>query len=116
MKVMKFGGYSDDTFGEVTPAGDDYDNCASGRPIRWLISSDAEGASLIVVGQYGQIEGSGGWLVGVCSHDPLGDDIPIPAWPMRFEPPCGHGARPYTPVLIIEAPDDARLTCMEREE
>ena len=41
MKTLIFGGNSDDTFGEITPRGDDYDNSANGKPIEWLVQSAA---------------------------------------------------------------------------
>lgn len=68
MKELKFGRYSDDTSGEVTPRGDDYDNCASGRPIRWRVWSPKEDAG-VVVGQHCP-NGCDGWLVGVSPLDP----------------------------------------------
>lgn len=113
MKTFKFGGYSDDTFGEVTPRGDDYDNCASDTPIRWLLFSASEGVGVVIVGQHAPFEHADGWLVGVAPHDPTGEDLPIPPWPMRFEQPSERISS-YTPVLVIDAPDDAELSCLER--
>ena len=108
MKTLIFGGSSDDTFGEITPRGDDYDNCASGEPIEWRIDS-AEG-SLIVVGQY--CPGSaGGWLVGVAPVDNERYTQAIPPWPIRIRP----GERCYSPELEIDVPDDATLRCLTRD-
>lgn len=107
MKEFRFGGYSDDTFGEVTPGGDDYDNCASGDPVEYCVYS-SEG-SLVVVGQH--CPGSAtGWMVGIARVDDC-EEEPIPAWPMRFE----HGESPYSPVLVIEAPEDAITYCITRK-
>lgn len=109
MKTLIFGGSSDDTFGELSPRGDDYDNCGSGRPIEWLIESASDRAAVLVVGQYAP-GASGGWLVGV-SPAPGADDPPIPGWPIRIRP------RPdcsYSPALEIDVPDDATIRCLQR--
>jgi hypothetical protein len=37
-KTLRFEGFSDDTFGELTTR-EDYDNCASGEPITFLVKS-----------------------------------------------------------------------------
>lgn len=41
MPILRFEGYSDDTFGEVAHFKDDYDNCASGKPIEYLVLGPA---------------------------------------------------------------------------
>lgn len=88
-------GGSDDTFG-VYGAGpdDDYDNCASGKPIAFRVSHLDD--AMYVVGQYcpGKCEG---WLIGIA---PAHEERDIPQWPMRFE----VSDRPYSPALIITAP------------
>lgn len=109
MKTLIFGGSSDDTFGETTPRGDDYDNCASGEPIEWLIESASEAQSILVVGQYCPGAATG-WLVGVARADD-DDDKPLPNWPIRIRP----GERSYTPALEIDVPDDATLRCLQRD-
>ena len=38
MPILRFEGYSDDTFGEIAHTKDDYDNCASGAPIEYLVA------------------------------------------------------------------------------
>lgn len=104
-----FEGRSDDTFGEYGVTNDDYDNCASGKPIRWAITTPA-GEGLVVFGQHCPA-GAGGWLIGV-SRLPGDDDIAIPEWPIRFE----RSEDPrftYTPRLIVEAPADAQVRCIE---
>ena len=108
MKTIIFEGSSDDTFGESTPRGDDYDNCASGEPIEWLLTSPG-GVQLLVVGQHCPGAATG-WLVGVARVDG-NDDIPIPDWPIRIVP----GGLPYTPRLIIDAPDGTIIRCLQRE-
>lgn len=100
-----FNGYSDDTFGEYGVTNDDYDNCASGKPIRWRLT-DEQGNGLLVIGQYGC--NGADWLIGV---EPL-DDGPLPPWPIRIE----QSDVPYSPALIIEAPDRCSLVCLERSK
>lgn len=88
-------GGSDDTFG-VYGAGpdDDFDNCASGKPITFRVSHLDE--AMYVVGQH--CPGPcGGWLIGIATAD---SERNIPNWPMRFE----QSERPYSPALIITAP------------
>lgn len=112
MKNLIFGGSSDDTFGEITPGGDDYDNCASGKPIEWLIESAETGEAMLVVGQYGATTNSGGWLVGVSPWDPTGDGVPLPNWPITI----GRSDLPYSPALMVQVPDDATIRCLQRGE
>jgi hypothetical protein len=100
-KTLRFEGFSDDTFGELTTR-EDYDNCASGEPITFLVKS-SEG-ELMVQGQYCPGPATG-WLIGIARHDE-DDDKPIPAWPMHFE----HAEREYSPRLVIEAPDDVTVS------
>lgn len=102
MKLLMFEGGSDDTFGEYNVFKDDHDNCANGKPIRFLVSSPTEG-SVLVVGQYCPGPATG-WQIGVARADE-DDDTPLPPWPMRFT----EGDRPYSPRLVIEAPDDATM-------
>lgn len=107
MKTLHFEGSSDDTFGMTQDSrADDFDNCASGEPIDWLLQS-SEG-SMIVRGQYCP-PGFGGWVIGVGRSDIVDDDTPLPNWPMRFE----HGAREYSPRLVIEVPDDTTWVCLQ---
>jgi len=47
MQEFKFEGCSDDTFGEYGVTNDDYDNCASGEPIRFQLTMP-DGAGIIV--------------------------------------------------------------------
>jgi hypothetical protein len=109
MKTLRFEGCSDDTFGEYGVTNEDYDNCASGKPIEFFVSAGDD--CMVVVGQYcpGQC---GGWLIGVSHYKATdADEHHLPEWPMRFE----RGARPYSPALIIEAPDDVEIRCLTTE-
>jgi len=116
MKTYIFAGFSDDTFGEYAITKDDYDNCASGKPIAWILSTP-DGNGFVISGQYSPNQ-SGGWSIAV---EPVEADSPCnegyPYWPMRFANPIGHEIRPahYSMVLEIDAPDDAVLVCMERK-
>ena len=103
MKQLIFHGYSDDTFGEYGVFRDDYDNCASGSPIRFVV--EAGGNRLLVSGQYSPTN-SGCWSIAV---EPLNEDN-MPNWKMYFDKSdCS-----YSPALCIEVPDDVSLHCMER--
>jgi hypothetical protein len=106
---LRFEGYSDDTFGEYLLTGDDFDNCASGAPIRWRVTHPDVLGGVIVVGQYAPGDASG-WLIGVVPFSPGRDDVPLPAWPMWFE----RGEFAYSPALYIEAPEGVEVTCLER--
>lgn len=102
MKYLRFYGNSDDTFGEYGVTDDDYDNCASGKPIAYKVSaSDGE---LIVVGQYApRPTDSGCWMIGVM----LVEDKPLPPWIITFE-----SQHEYSHALAIEAPDDVKVECI----
>jgi hypothetical protein len=109
VKTLIFGGASDDTFGEITPRGDDYDNCASGKPIEWLIESASEQQSMLIVGQYCPGAATG-WMIGVARvHED--DRKPLPEWPIRLK----RGEREYSPALEVDVPDDATLRCLQAE-
>jgi hypothetical protein len=106
--IYRFEGHSDDTFGEYGVTNDDYDNCASGKPIRWELRHGED--VVIVFGQHCP-EPASGWLIGVArGHDD--DDQPLPDWPMRFE----RGEYPYSPALLIDSPEGTTLRCLERNE
>lgn len=109
---LRFEGRSDDTFGEYAHFRDDYDNCASGNPIVWRIDAGDAGG-MYVWGQYSgrdwPRDAPGCWVIGVQRLD---DDIPIPGWPLRVD----NADNGYSPALVIDAPDDASLTCLNREE
>lgn len=47
MPILRFEGYSDDTFGEVAHFKDDYDNCASGKQIEYLVLGPATTDALL---------------------------------------------------------------------
>ncbi len=103
-KLLKFTGYSDDTFGEERI--EDYDNCASGEPIVFRVAAGT--ASMLVWGQYAPNEARGGcgWVVGVSNEEGAdGDETPLPPWPMTLI----QGDCPYSPTLQIEAPDGVTI-------
>jgi len=114
-KTLSFEGHSDDTFGydvNGKPC-DDYDNCASGKPIRWAITRNGGAGApvgMVVVGQYA-LDGSSTWLIGVTGLHDTGDDILWPDWPIRIDAPTDGK---YTPRLTIIVPADAAVTCLER--
>ena len=113
MPTLRFEGASDDTFGEYAHTRDDYDNCASGKPIDWLVTAPGVPGGLIVTGQYGReanADVSMSWQIGVAAHDPDNTDAPLPPWPMRIE----RSERPYSPSLVIEVPDGVQVRCLQR--
>lgn len=110
MITLRFEGHSDDTFGEMSHFKDDYDNCASGDPITYLVTAPGIRGGVLVIGQYARPGFDSCWQIAVASYDPLHEDLPLPEWPMRIE----RGDRPYSPALVIDAPDDVRIRCMER--
>lgn len=88
MPILRFEGYSDDTFGEVAHFKDDYDNCASGKPIEYLVLGPAIDGQpqlgVVVTGQHCP-GNSGSWLIGVANYDPDAEDRDFPRWPMHIE-------------------------------
>lgn len=102
---LRFEGYSDDTFGEYQHTNDDYDNCASGKPIEWLVQAP-NGDAMIVFGQY-EPGSAGGWVIGVGTKGDQG----VPPWPMHLT----SGERPYSPALHIAAPTGTTIRCLQRE-
>jgi len=104
VKQLKFHGYSDDTFGEYGVTMDDYDNCASGSPIQWLVESPSQHTAFVVVGRYDE-DTDGVWEVGIRQY---AEGTAIPQWPMRFE----HDE--HSAILLIDCPDDVAVTCLNR--
>jgi hypothetical protein len=102
--TLRFEGASDDTFGWQQ---DEYDNCASGRPIVWEVRTP-DGAGLHVWGIYGADAPVriACWTVGV---QQLNEDVPMPDWPVRLE----TATNGYSPVLVIEVPsEDVAVRCL----
>lgn len=98
MQTLKFYGYSDDTFGEYGATNQDYDNCASGKPIQCVVDCGERGR-IMVVGQYSDVSmDSGCWLVGLTKVD---EDDELPDWNFRYEESdCG-----YSPALLMDLPE-----------
>lgn len=111
MNPLRFHGYSDDTFGEYGRTKDDFDNCASGKPIDWAVT-DASGCGVLVSGQYGKHNSC--WSIAVTPWSDE-EEPATPPWPMRIEPPTGEDT-PYSPVLVIEAPEGVTVRCLQRSE
>jgi hypothetical protein len=109
MKLLRFEGYSDDTFACTGPGIDvDLDTCASGAPVYMRVEAGNE--SMIVCGQYapGPVAG---WIIGVGPDDGETDDKPIPGWGTTFT----HQSIAYSPVLLIEAPDDVKVSLIDHK-
>ncbi len=106
MKRYIFQGSSDDTFGEYEQTSDDYDNCATGEPIQFRLSTP-DGAGVIVTGMYCNEANRGdGWLIGA---ETLDEDKPID-WAITLHP----SYEGYRGMMRVDAPDDATLTCLNR--
>jgi len=112
MPILRFEGYSDDTFGEVEHFKDDHDNCASGTPIEYLVEHKETGLGLVVTGQHCP-GNSGSWLIGVANHDPEFDDHDFPRWPMRIE--AQNYRNGFQPSLVIDAPEGVTIRCLQRD-
>lgn len=114
MPTYRFEGHSDDTFGEYAVTKDDYDNCASGEPIVYLLTFTGDGGGsegIFIVGQYAP-KPVDGWLIGISPFDPGGDDVGLPRWAYWFTD-AGNG---YSPALHVEAPEGCQLSCLNRKE
>ena len=105
MKKLRFEGCSDDTFGEYGVTGIDDDDCAEGSIRTFKVSSGSE--ALFVCGQYAPEGTPGCWWIGIQTDD----NYPLPPWPIRLD----RGERDYSPVLIVEVPDDATVELWRRE-
>lgn len=98
MQTLKFHGYSDDTFGEYGVTNQDYDNCASGKPIQCIVDCGERGR-VMVVGQYSDVSmDSGCWLVGLTK---VGEEDKLPDWNFRFE----KSDCEYSPALLMDLPE-----------
>jgi hypothetical protein len=99
-------GCSDDTFGYDImvdghyDSGDDHDDCNTSSLRVYSVCSGDD--VLHVCGQYAPDRSPGCWLVGVQSDD----GRPVPPWPIHIE----ASDRDYSPRLVVEAPDDAKVT------
>jgi hypothetical protein len=111
MPTLRFEGYSDDTFGEYAHANDDYDNCASRKPIQYAVVDPKTGLGVVVTGQYCYGR-STSWMIGVANYHP-DDGKEFPDWPMELTKMYGRFAD--SPVLKIEAPEGVDVRCLERE-
>ena len=108
MKLLKFSGRSDDSFQcifEEATSGDEaylIDNIHA-----FLVRAD-NGAGLYVCGTYApKVIAVTCWVVGVAQLD---EDVPIPCWTIRYE----NSTTGYSPVLVIEAPNDVEVKPVER--
>ena len=96
MKILKFYGHSDDTFGEYGVTGLDFDNCANGKPIIFKVSAD--GKAVFVTGQYSRY-GNNTWGIDIAFED----EDSKPDWTMRLS------FKDYTTVLEMDVPDGFAL-------
>lgn len=106
-KVFEFIGHSDDTFGEYGVTNDDYDNCASGDVISYLISDPNTGATLRVTGQHCPGDAQS-WRIGVDIDE---EHNGLEVFDARFRLTTGR----RLPVLEVTCPDRCTLICETRE-
>ena len=101
MRILKFYGCSDDTFGEYGETGQDVDNCGSLDPVQCVVDCGEQGR-LMVIGQYSEASlNNGCWMVGVSKVEEYDD---FPDWKIR----TGYCAEAeYSSELVIEIPDGA---------
>ncbi len=110
MKVLKFYGVSDDLFemeGDIADEIGCYDRGAS-----YLL--EAESGSMIVYAIYAPpcIKGAT-WVIGIALKD---EGVSLPDWNIKYETAPANGypdPQPYSPMLIIEAPNDVRVIGQE---
>lgn len=98
MRILKFYGYSDDTFGEYGLTNEDVDNCGCCEPIQCVIDC-GNGGRLMVIGQYSRASaGNGCWMVGVSKVEEYDE---FPDWNIQI----GYCAEvEYSPELFVEIP------------
>lgn len=109
MKLLRFRGFGDDTFTEET-TGIDHDNGGSGRPIEFRVTSPTHPEEITVVGHYAPTKPSPGvWMIGIRQHEE--DTLTGAAfWPLKWD------SLGYTMILEIEAPDDAQVELVGKDE
>lgn len=112
MKRLRFYGASDDLF-ECDGDLREEINCYDKGAIYHLKSTQGE---MIVYGIYAP-KGTPGasWVVGVALVD---EGIPLPDWPMRLvtgEPSGYPNPQPYSPMLLIDAPDDVAIKAKKKK-
>lgn len=105
MRLLKFLGHSDDIFqwgeDEKAVGGDE---AYSVDNIHAFLVVDEKGEGFYVCATYApKVLPCACWCIGIA---PLGEDIPLPCWDIRYE----AGLRGYyTPILVVSAPDDVTI-------
>lgn len=99
MRILKFYGYSDDTFGEYGDTGQDVDNCGSLEPVQCIVDCGQRGR-LMVIGQYSKASlGNGCWMVGISKVEEYDE---FPDWNIS----TGHCTEvEYSAEVIVEIPE-----------
>lgn len=99
MRMLKFEGYSDDTFGEYGVTNQDVDNCGTMEPIQCIVDCGERGR-LMVIGQYSKASCNNGcWMIGVSKVDEYDE---FPEWNMHL---MQSGESEYSTMLAIELPE-----------
>jgi hypothetical protein len=103
-RTLTFYGASDDLFECDDSAGRDTEEIGAYNTVPAYEVKTPDGAGLQVIGVYASGDMKNAvWASGIA---PLDEDVPIPAWPVRF----ALGRRGYSAALIIEVPDDAKCS------
>ena len=107
MKSLRFFGASDDLFECESNFGYEEEIGCYGSHGVYRVTAGAEG--LYVVAYYGATGSA--WTVGVA---PLREGASMPNWPMRFATDTSS-PEPYSPVLVIDVPDDVQVEAIDSE-
>lgn len=99
-KTLRFYGSSDDNF-EIEGAIRDEISKFDHHGLQFKLSS-SEG-QILIVGNYGESAPGAVWTIGIA---PVDEDIPIPAWAVKFR----LAENGYSTELEIEVPDDTVVT------
>lgn len=107
MKRLKFYGVSDDLF-EMDGDIREEIGCYEKGGVYHLKAADGE---MIVYGEYAPNPTKGAsWMIGVALVD---EGIQLPPWKIHYmtgDPDGYPDPQSYTPMLVIEAPDDVTVT------
>lgn len=107
MRTLRFFGASDDCFEVEGFRKGEPDEVNCWEDVAIISVRAPSGEALIVTGEFDQAN-TGTWTIGITNYN---EDTPIPAWPIRFE----NGRASYSPVLVLEAPDDVVLEDLNHE-
>lgn len=100
MKEYRFEGHSDNIFVEYGVTNQECGNWEKDKPIQYEIKTP-EGVGVIVTGIYKRHC----WMIGV---EAISENKSVSDWTFELKP--SH--KNYCNLLVVKAPDDAELTCL----